>query len=353
MSTLFTYIAAVFLALIPAILWFVFLRRKKNHQALQLGLFIGSTLTVIPILVLDLLGKVFPIFDFPSVISSIFNQSKTFVLVSIFIVAGMMEEIVKQSLVRWLDTKKLVIQTIGDSIHFSLMAALGFSFAENILYVFHLLSGTEWQNLIVVYLFRSAVTTAGHLLFSGIFGYFYGVAKFSITINKPETWTTDDKPLITFISRFLGISRLQTHRELTIIKGLLLAIVCHAFFNYLLQGNHTLAALFFVIIGFVGLQYLLKRKSSQLVLVTDIATQHVSTMAKKDEDVVLELLDLWFKEKRYVDVLHVCQRLKERDPGNPVVELFRTKALDKMDQQSAYHKILTHLFLVKEAAKHR
>lgn len=315
---------------------------------MQWWIFIGSTLTVVPLLFLDILGEWFSSLDFPTVIATIFNHNRNITLIAIFIIAGIMEEIVKQGLLRWLDTRTLVVKTISDSIHFSLMAALGFSFAENILYLVHLLPTLEWHNLVTVYLFRSAVTTAGHLLFSGLLGYFYGIAKFSLTIDQPKEWATEPKPFITFLSRFFGISRLQTYRELTIIKGLLLALSLHAVFNFLLHSNQTLAALGLVSVGFIGLQYLLKRKSSQLVLIKDIAKEHVSTMAKKDEEVVLELLNLWFKEKRYVDVLHICQRLQQRDPGNPVVELFRARALDKMDQQSVYHAILSRLFPQKK-----
>ena len=63
-------------------------------------------------------------------------------------------------------------------------------------------------------------------------------------------------------------------------------------------------------------------------------------MAKKDEDVILELLAMWFQNKRYVDVLHICERLLERDPDNTVVQLFKAKAMDAMDEKSAYKKIL-------------
>ena len=77
---------------------------------------------------------------------------------------------------------------------------------------------------------------------------------------------------------------------------------------------------------------------------SDPTQESTSTMAQKDEEVVLELLGMWFQQKRYVDVIHICQRLLERDPSNMVVQLFKTKALDKMDSDSVYQKILGSLF---------
>ena len=63
-------------------------------------------------------------------------------------------------------------------------------------------------------------------------------------------------------------------------------------------------------------------------------------MAKKDEDVVVELLGMWFQQEKYVDVMHICERLLERDPDNNVVKLFQAKAMDKMDDKDTYKKIL-------------
>ena len=71
-------------------------------------------------------------------------------------------------------------------------------------------------------------------------------------------------------------------------------------------------------------------------------------ITKKDEEVVIELLAIWFNEKRYVDVMHVCERLLERDPDNNVVKLFKAKAMDKMGGDNIYKKILGNLFKSKE-----
>lgn len=71
-------------------------------------------------------------------------------------------------------------------------------------------------------------------------------------------------------------------------------------------------------------------------------------MGKKDEDVVVDLLGMWFNDKRYVDVIHVCERLLQRDPDNNVVKLFKAKALDQIDEKNTYHKILGSVLRPKE-----
>ncbi|MBI4975566.1 hypothetical protein HZC20_02710 [Candidatus Peregrinibacteria bacterium] len=71
-------------------------------------------------------------------------------------------------------------------------------------------------------------------------------------------------------------------------------------------------------------------------------------MAKKDEDVVVELLGMWFNDKKYVDVIHICERLLERDPDNNVVKLFKAKAMDKMNEKDTYKNILGSVIKTKD-----
>jgi hypothetical protein len=91
---------------------------------------------------------------------------------------------------------------------------------------------------------------------------------------------------------------------------------------------------------FAFLQYLMNRKAGHLILLTDPSTKKISTMGKKDEDVVIELMNMWLKDQRYVDVIHICERLLERDPDNTVVKMFKAKAMDEMDEKNIYKKIL-------------
>jgi hypothetical protein len=67
-------------------------------------------------------------------------------------------------------------------------------------------------------------------------------------------------------------------------------------------------------------------------------------MAKTDEDVVIELLGMWFNKNKFVEVLHICERLLKRDPDNKIVKLFKAQAMDKMEGKHPYKTILSKIF---------
>ncbi|MBT4917637.1 hypothetical protein HON58_04325, partial [Candidatus Peregrinibacteria bacterium] len=135
--------------------------------------------------------------------------------------------------------------------------------------------------------------------------------------------------------------------------GLFIAIIMHAAYNYLLQLSIMPPVIIFVVLGYIYLRYLLNRKAGHLILETDITKYKKSTIAKKDEEVVIELLGMWFKDKRYVDVIHIAERLLERDPDNKVVKMFKAKALDKMDDKETYKSILGNMFKSKLSDKEK
>lgn len=372
-NPLVQFIICAVIALIPAVVWLGFLFKKgEQGKKLLMWIFLGGAFAVVPLWILDnlwnpetpqaiirLAGKLtenagiietikaitdkiwffsvkFDIFSFLG--ESISDQNTYFI--GIFIVVGILEEIVKQSMLRYADKKTLLIRTINDSIKFSFVAGLGFSFAENIKYFYQIWSAGGISELIVPYVFRSIFTACAHMVFSGIFGYFYGIAKFSIVYTDQQKLTQKRMIISRILKRIFRIAETQVVKEQMILKGLFIAIVMHAIFNFLLQLNIILPVIIYIAASFALLLYLLKRKTGQLVLVTDVATQKVKAIAQNDEDVVVELLGMWFSQNKFVDVIHICERLLKRDPNNRVVQLFKAKALDKLEQGSAYRKIL-------------
>ncbi|OGJ43182.1 hypothetical protein A3I58_00795 [Candidatus Peregrinibacteria bacterium RIFCSPLOWO2_02_FULL_39_10] len=199
-----------------------------------------------------------------------------------------------------------------------------------------------------MYIFRSIFTTCAHMIFSGIFGYYYGIGKFTITLTEQQKITGKSSFITRLISELFSLSLTESFKQKMILKGLFLALFIHATYNYLLQFNAVLPVIIFVVLGFLYLQYLFSRKTGHLILTIDPSSKKESAMAKKDEDVVVELMGMWFNEKRYVDVLHICERLLERDPDNEVVQLFKAKALDKMDDKDTYKKILNTVVKTKD-----
>lgn len=347
MNQLSLYAISAVLALIPAILWLTFLFKKNKRKGLQLLIFFTGTLTVIPVFAFQYFLQVFPQFDVVNFLQGkVHSENLNYIF--LFIGVGIVEEIVKQMIVRFIDRRYLLIQTINESIQFSLISALGFSFIENIFYIYNIWTGIGIEQVIVPYMFRSVFTTCAHLVFSGVFGYYYGIAKFSLNIREQSRWVGKKLYFTNFLSRVFGMARSQAFKEQMILKGLFIAIAMHAAFDFLLQLNQIIPVVIFIAGSAAILFGMLRHRAGHLIMVTDIDEKRASSMAKTDEDVVIELVGMWFKEKKYVDVIHICKRLLERDPDNKVIQLFKAQAIDKMDQNSAYAKILQTMFPSEE-----
>jgi len=339
-------ISAIF-AFVPVIIWLTFLFKKAEKSRKTIAMvFLFGCLTAPALLALQYAWDVVPRFNLAAFIeNNIVEQSKMYV--AMFVLFGAMEEIIKMYVISTIDKRTVLINTINDSIRYSFVAALGFSFTENIYYMFEFWNSISTGQLIGMFIFRSSFTAAAHMIFSGIFGYYYGIGKFSFQITRQQKLTGEKNRVSNLISKVFNLSLSQAHQQKFIFKGLTIAVVMHATYNYLLQYNKTLPVMIFVILGFLFLQFLLKRKSGHLILETDITTKRKSTMAPKDEEVVTELVSMWFNEKRYVDVIHICERLLERDPDNTVVQIFKAKAMDKMENNDIYKKILGKILPAK------
>jgi RsiW-degrading membrane proteinase PrsW (M82 family) len=340
MSTTLLWIISGILALIPVGIWLFILFKDTKHEKSMLALmFSGGILAVLTVFALQYFWRFYPGLDpFLWLEQNIIDT--TYYFAALYIVVGVVEEIVKQVMVRYVDSKKILIQTVNDSIRFSLAAALGFAFAENIAYFFTVMQTAQIQDIVVTFLFRSIFTACAHMIFSGIFGYFFGIAKFTIDITRHRHWQGKIYLGVHLISKFFKKPYAQAFKEYKIFQGLMIAIILHAIFNFLLHMNYILPVIGLVVIGYFYLHYLLKRKAGNLILITDIDERKQSTMGKKDEDIVLELLGMWFEQKKFVDVMHICERLLERDPDNNVIKLFKAKAMDKLDPDNPYRNIL-------------
>ncbi len=348
-SNILLLIISTISAAIPIAVWlYIFLKKPKTECKEEIKtskiivtlVFILGCLTAPALLGIQYVWEIIPEFDLASLIEKQFHtQSTRFIL--LFILFGGMEEIIKLYVVRYVDEKTILINKINDAIRYSIAAALGFSFIENIYYLYQFWPSISTGELVGMYAFRSLFTTGAHMIFSGIFGYYYGIGKFSIIINKQKKITKENNKTAKFIAKIFRLPLSEGYRQKFIIKGLFLAIGLHAVFNYLLQFNYLWPVILFVIGGYFYLQYLLKRKAGYLMLTIDPTTQKTSNLNKKDEDVIIELLGMWFKEKKYVDVIHICERLLERDPDNNIVKMFKAKAIDKLDDKNVYKKILS------------
>ena len=337
----------VSLSALPAVIWsyLIFNGRKTSRLTLLLAFFLG-TLTVLPLIVLyDYLWVWFPQLDVYRVITENITETHIAALATL-IVVGILEELTKSGVVRFIGRTRIGIQTINDAVKYSILAGLGFAFTENIFYFYGIWQASSGlSEFLFPVIFRSIFTVCGHMVFSGIFGYFYGIAKFSRPIFEADLFMGEKNKSAYVLSKILGTDEADAYRQLTLLKGLIIAIALHTAFNFALEFSQFLPVIVIVGGGFLYLLYLLAHKAGNIMF---SATPGAATMAKRDVDVVLELLGMWTKEGRYKDVVDICQRLLMRDPENKVVQLFQAKALDSQ-KLSNLEASFTSLFKAQDA----
>lgn len=333
----FPALASIILAALPVFIWIGFLRREGEGQGLYIKTFLLGTFAVIPpLLINEFLFTRYPELNVYSLISrTIHEVAFAALLTNIFV--GVVEEIAKNIIVRVIDKRHPeYIQTITSALKLSICAGLGFSFAENIFYFYGVWVNPEYGkiDLFSTFIFRSLFTMLGHMVFSGIFGYYFGIGKFSADITEHARWEGRGLHLATWLSKLTGKMTFQVVRELKNFKGLFIAMTLHAVFNASLDLEHKLPSIAIVVFSAIYILYLLQTKSGHLLFTT--AKRRASTMAAGDQDVVMELLGMWTKEGRLREVIEICDRLLARDPDNNVVKLFRAKAGDNQELKQFY-----------------
>lgn len=346
---------AILLAAIPIAVWlYITLRKGQHNKKITLAIFGLGCLTAPALLGLQIFWEKYPQFNLLAFIEKTFAAPMTVMILTLLLFASM-EEIIKLFIVKKVDKKTLTICKINDAIVYSIASALGFSFVENAYYLYSWWPNISTGELAGMYFFRSIFTTASHMVYSGVFGYFYGIGKFSMVINQQNLIKGTKDRMSEIIAKIFNLPQSEGFRQKAVLKGLFIAIGMHFTINYLLQMQQDKGIRIFMpivlianILMFLFLQYLLSRKAGHLILLNDPTTNRSSTIGKKDKDVVVELLAMWSKDKRYVDVIHVCERLLERDPDNTVVKLFKAQAMDAMDEKNIYRKVLSTVVKTKD-----
>lgn len=318
-------VIVILLASLPAIIWsiIIFKGRRTSKWPLFLAFFLG-TLTVTPIMALDYLWTIYPQFDIYAAINKNFSEVHILAILTLLTV-GLVEELVKSGVVRIIDKTKIGIHTVNDALKYSILAGLGFAFTENIFYFYYIWQSSGIYGLLFPLIFRSVFTVCAHMIFSGIFGYYFGIAKFANPILEQRLWLGDRAYIVHFVSKILGVDEGEAYKELIRLKGLIIAMGLHAAYNFFLEFSILPPVILIVLAGFFYLLYLMAHKAGAIAF---SGLERSSTMSKKDEDVVLELLGMWTKGGKYQDVIDICQRLLMRDPDNKVVQLFQAKAMD-------------------------
>ncbi|MEZ4086837.1 MAG: PrsW family glutamic-type intramembrane protease [Candidatus Gracilibacteria bacterium] len=270
-QAVFKLILAFVLAIIPAAAWgYIFWKKQVGKKAMLTQTFVAGAIFVTPLLLYKHSWQYFPwlnAFEYTEQFSNDLVGFASFHLIPLdviatFMLVGVIEEITKLWAVKM--TEKERICSIDDAIEMCIMAALGFAFAENMLYFYNIIVTRGIDNILYPFIFRSLFSTFAHVMFSGILGYYYGLALFA-TEELKEKHNSKRWTVIRGMAKVLNFKRNVLFHHEKITQGLIIAIVLHAFFNIFLEMNWTFLIVPFLTAGYIYVSYLLQRKEAQKV----------------------------------------------------------------------------------------
>lgn len=270
-ESLAKFILATLLAIIPAVIWgYVFYKKQFGKKTMLMVTFVTGALFVTPLLLYKYLWQFFPWLDAFAYTQRFQDDMIGFSNLAIipldvvitFMMVGVIEEVTKLWVVKMTDKGRIC--SIDDAIEMSIMAALGFSFAENILYFYNIILSRGVDNIIYPFIFRSLFSTFAHIMFSGILGYYYGMALFSDDLMKARA-NKKKWPVQRWLAAVLNLKKEALFHERMIAQGLLIAVVLHAIFNIFLEMNWVFLLVPFLTVGYIYLNHVLEKKEAHKI----------------------------------------------------------------------------------------
>lgn len=189
---------------------------EKEPTSLLVRLFLMGIGSVVVTLVLSLfLDKVFPFFS----VENRINLDVIGLIPYVYIGIALIEEFSKWFFVRVFSYHHYEFNHAYDAIVYAVFVSLGFACIENILYVF--------DNGIQTAILRGITAVPGHACFGVLMGYYFGMAKTADKLQNP------------------AISKKNR------IKSLVLPILAHGTYDYVLYASPDVPLLVIVFVIFV------------------------------------------------------------------------------------------------------
>ena len=202
------------LALIPALIWLIFfwIRSKQDEpRRWILWAFLSGAVALLPVLGFSKIWQIFTGLEWIFWIEQFAAQGLVISFFSILFLA-MVEEYFKHRAVLAVGSEvKIRFNAVSDGLLYSVTAAIGFSFLENAVYLWTLFSAQEifTSDFWVVYIFRGLGTMLGHIVFSGVFGYFWGLAVL-VEREENELFIQDERlKMRRFLHVFFGADKAE------------------------------------------------------------------------------------------------------------------------------------------------
>lgn len=264
-------VLAVVLAIIPALIWgYIFYKKQVGMKRMMLITFVAGALFVTPLLLYKYLWQFFPWLDAFQYTDKFKDDVVGFAtfgyipmnVVLTFMIVGIIEEVAKLWAVKATDKNRIC--SVDDAIEMSIMAALGFAFAENILYFYNIIASRGVESLMYPFVFRSLFSTFAHIMFSGIMGYYYGMAVLSKNILAEPT-NKQKWPFLRSFAKMIHFKKEVLFHDEKVAQGLLIAIVLHAVFNIFLEMNWVFLLVPYLTGGYIYLNHLLNKKEANKI----------------------------------------------------------------------------------------
>jgi len=210
-----TALAVIFaLAFAPGVFWLYYFYKKDKLEPepkkLLIKMFLFGVLSTIPAILVEV-----PFLLLPKIIS-------------LAIVAPVAEEFCKYATVKWTIYKHKEFDEPMDGIVYAAAVALGFASLENVFYFL------QSERLLLVFAARALLSVPAHAIWSSMWGYALGVAKF----------THDPK-----------------QKKRLVRRGLILSMVFHGLFNFFLVWNVIGLLLFAILV--VAMWIMIRKKIKQ------------------------------------------------------------------------------------------
>jgi hypothetical protein len=305
-------------ALVPAAVWSrLFLKYHAERLSAVMLMFFAGMLSTFPILLYDAFvrrGIELQFFLFRVTPESFSRNSQVFVAGELmhgaggsrtlllagllsFVIVGLIEEVSKY----WVLSRsgRRLFSSIDDVMQLSIIVAIGFAFAENVVNPMYF-PGFVRQYLLLPgspdvlgfssnVLGRSVLTSMVHILATGVMGYFLGLAIFAKPYLAERRADGKDSAFLGIMHNWFGLDEWAVFRVQMLLTGLLCAVVIHGVFNFLVtlpdllpgrpsnfgqafgvaEGNPLhwiplliVPSLLYVVGGFWLLTYLFQRRTS-------------------------------------------------------------------------------------------
>ncbi len=166
-------------------------------------------------------------------------------LLSIFLVAmsiGLIEEYLKHWVVKKSDHN--YFDSVNDVIELSIIAALGFAFTENMIYLLReIITHGMTQKFFSLFILRSLFVVFVHVLCSGIYGYYYGVGYYARPILEEDEHEGRKRWIPNFLHRLIHWKKARIFHDEMIALGLIISVVIHGLFDFFMSVNWSVGSM--------------------------------------------------------------------------------------------------------------